>query len=103
VYVLQTESGGHRFGRRRELNENVQSEKYEHQPDEQRFAQTSEDDTKEVPFEELDGIGLKGAENLRDAGIVTKADVRRSSDESVLSVSWVGQKGLESIRGHVNG
>jgi len=103
VYILQTESGSHRFGRRRELDENVESNKYEYQPDEKQFAKTSEDDTKEVPFEELDGIGSKGAENLREAGIVTEADVHRSSDESVLSVSWVGQKGLASIREHVDG
>lgn len=55
----------------------------------------------EVPFEDLDNIGNSGAENLRDAGIITRQHVSNASDEEILNVSWVGQGGLESIRREV--
>lgn len=54
-----------------------------------------------VPFEKLSSIGDGGAENLRDEGIVTRKDVKNASDEEILSVAWVGQKGLTSIRQEV--
>jgi len=52
----------------------------------------------EVVFEDLDNIGGSGAENLREAGIVTRQDVKNASDEDILDVSWVGDGGLQSIR-----
>lgn len=55
----------------------------------------------EVPFEQLDNIGEAGANNLREAGIVTRQDVENASDEEILDVSWVGEGGLESIRQEV--
>jgi len=35
---------------------------------------------------------------LREAGIITTDDVYRASDEDILNISWVGKKGLQSIR-----
>lgn len=55
----------------------------------------------EVPFEKLDNIGNAGADNLREAGIVTRQDVRNASDEEILDVSWIGEGGLSSIRQEV--
>jgi len=55
-------------------------------------------DDEEIAFEELDAIGESGAKNLREKGIVTRGDVKEASDEEILDTSWVGQKGLESIR-----
>lgn len=55
----------------------------------------------DVPFAELDAIGESGAENLREKGIVTRQDVADSSDEEILETSWVGEKGLASIRQEV--
>lgn len=52
----------------------------------------------EIPFEKLDNIGQTGADNLREEGIVTRQDVNNASDDDILSVSWVGEGGLESIR-----
>jgi len=55
----------------------------------------------EVAFEELNAIGASGADNLREAGIATRQDVKDSTDEEILSVSWVGEEGLNSIRQEV--
>jgi len=53
---------------------------------------------KQIEFEELDAIGESGASNLREAGFVTASDITDASDEELLSVSWIGQKGVQSIR-----
>lgn len=58
------------------------------------------DDTN-VPFEDLDDIGQTGADNLRDAGIETRQDVKDASDDQILDVAWVGDGGLKSIRQEV--
>jgi len=55
----------------------------------------------EVPFEDLDAIGDAGAENLREKGIVTRQDVQDATDDEILDTSWVGDKGLKSIRQEV--
>lgn len=55
----------------------------------------------EVAFEDLDAIGDAGASNLREKGIVTRQNVRDASDEEILDTSWVGEKGLKSIRQEV--
>lgn len=55
----------------------------------------------DVPFESLDAIGEAGAENLREKGIVTRQDVQNATDEEILDTSWVGEKGLKSIRQEV--
>jgi hypothetical protein len=55
----------------------------------------------EVPFEDLDAIGKAGAENLREKGIITRQNVSNASNEEILDTSWVGKKGLKSIRREV--
>lgn len=55
----------------------------------------------EVNFKDLDDIGDKGAENLRNEGIVTREDVSNASDEEILNVPWIGDGGLSSIREEV--
>lgn len=55
----------------------------------------------DVAFEDLDAIGDAGASNLREKGIVTRQDVKDASDEEILDTSWVGEKGLKSIRQEV--
>jgi len=55
----------------------------------------------EVPFEDLDNIGASGAENLRDAGIITRQHVADATDEELLDISWIGEGGLKAIRQEV--
>jgi hypothetical protein len=55
----------------------------------------------EVAFEDLDNIGASGAENLRDAGIITRQHVAEATDEELLDISWIGEGGLKAIRNEV--
>ena len=100
IYVLQNENElSHRLGSRKELEQNVASGRFTLLPDAESFAVTNVDGNGEtIPFEELDSIGEKGASNLRAEGYETVADVRKVSDDELTSVSWVGQKGVSSIR-----
>lgn len=61
------------------------------------------DQHNKVPFENLDNIGDAGADNLREAGIVTRQNVLDASDEEILDVAWIGEGGLKSIRHEVQG
>jgi hypothetical protein len=105
ISVLQDEkNGSHRLNKRSAFEDNVRSGRYSYEPDEDAFADTSEgiegaDEL--IPFEELDSIGEKGAQNLRDAGYETRSDVVNASDEELLDVSWVGESGVQSIREEV--
>lgn len=58
------------------------------------------DEDKPIPFEDLSNIGEKAAGNLRDAGYETCADVMVVDDDELLDVSWVGEKGVQSIRSY---
>lgn len=51
-----------------------------------------------VPFEDLDNIGATAADNLREHGFKTCNDIRQAEDDELLNVSWVGEKGVSSIR-----
>lgn len=46
----------------------------------------------------LDGIGQKAASNLERVGYDTVENISESSDEELLDVKWVGEKGLLSLR-----
>lgn len=103
VYIVQERDGSHRFGRVADFRDNVRAGRYSLESEVNQFAQTNDSDStgEEIELESLDGIGETGATNLIEAGIATDDDVRRASDEEILSVSWVGEKGLESLRNAV--
>lgn len=52
----------------------------------------------ELELEGLDGIGAKAAQNLREAGYDTEKKIVEASDEELLDVSWIGDKGLFSLK-----
>lgn len=52
----------------------------------------------ELELEDLDGIGAKAAENLREAGYDTDQKLREASDDDLLDVAWVGEKALFSLK-----
>lgn len=55
----------------------------------------------EIELTALDSIGATAASNLADAGYDTVEAVRDASDEALLDVSWVGEKGLRALRERV--
>jgi hypothetical protein len=57
-----------------------------------------ENNSKEVPLEEIDNVGEVSASNLRDRGLVTEEDFQRASDDKILSCRGVGKKALNNIR-----
>lgn len=52
----------------------------------------------EVEFTECRGIGAGTASNLREAGYVTRGDVRDASDDELRDVTGVGSTSLSSLR-----
>jgi len=52
----------------------------------------------EVDFTQLRGIGAGTQDNLHEAGIVTRGDIRNASDEELSSITGVGSTSLASIR-----
>lgn len=52
----------------------------------------------ELELEELDGIGAKAAQNLREAGYDSDMALREASDDELLDVAWVGEKALFSLK-----
>jgi predicted flap endonuclease-1-like 5' DNA nuclease len=100
VYIVQERNGAHRFGRVDDFRKNVRAERYSPDYESDSFAKTDTGSSsgEEIQFEELEGIGETGANNLREAGIVTTDDVYTAADEDILNISWVGEKGLQSIR-----
>lgn len=60
-----------------------------------------DDSNLEVNFTELKGIGEGTKENLHEAGIVTRGDVREASDEELSDIPGVGSTSLKSIRNAV--
>lgn len=54
-----------------------------------------------IDLTSLDSIGETAASNLADAGYDTVEAVRAASDEALLDVSWVGEKGLLALRERV--
>jgi hypothetical protein len=100
IYVLQNEGRqSHRLGSYSELLDNIESGRYKYLNEADSFAVTgSAGETETIPFEELDSIGEKGASNLRKAGYETTADIAQATDDELTDVSWVGEKGVTSIR-----
>jgi hypothetical protein len=101
VYLLRDRTGHHRIGERHEFDRNVKSGRFSLAPDPEPFETPQHSGDEKIAFEELDAIGESGAENLREKGIVTRADVIDSTDEEILDTGWVGDKGLRSIREEV--
>lgn len=52
----------------------------------------------ELTLDQLDNIGAKAAQNLREGGYDTVESIAEASDEELLDVSWVGEKALFSLK-----
>jgi hypothetical protein len=59
-------------------------------------------DAEEIDWTDVPTIGQAAAENLREAGFYTTEDVRLADDEELLTVSYVGENGVDNIREFVD-
>jgi DNA-directed RNA polymerase alpha subunit len=57
-----------------------------------------DDGTLSISFTDLRGIGDGTAANLREAGFETRDDIRETDDETLLDISGVGKRSLDSLR-----
>lgn len=96
--LLRDRDRNHRLMRREDFDKDVAYGRYKLAPEADDFGEVRPSGEHAIPFEELDNIGAQGAQNLRDAGYVTINDVAQASDSELLSVSWVGEAGVASIR-----
>lgn len=58
-------------------------------------------EAEEVDWTEVPTIGEKAAENLREAGFLTDADVRVADEQELLDVNYVGQSGADNLKEYV--
>lgn len=98
--LLRDRDRNHRLMRRTDFDKDVAYGRYKLDPDAEPFTEVQPSGEHTIPFEELDNIGEQGAQNLREAGYVTINDVAQASDSDLLDVSWVGEKGVASIRAY---
>ena len=52
----------------------------------------------EPEWTDVDHVGAKSAENLRDAGFKTAVDVLHADDEALEAVDGIGSKALKNLR-----
>jgi len=61
------------------------------------------DSTERVPFEEIDWVGEEGISSLEDADLTTPKKLSYITDERLLKLNAIGQKGVDNIREWVEG
>lgn len=100
VVVLRCDNGGrngrnkHRIERRNEFDSQVESEWFEYKPD----AEIDLTGASKLDWSEVSSIGEKTSENLHQAGFKTAPDVLEGTDEQLLDVTGVGQKGAANLK-----
>lgn len=102
IVLLRYGTGNHRLEDREEFEERVESGYFDAlQPVTESTdnpSESSESDSKEVPFEDIAWVGESSAESLRDSGLTTARDIERVSDERLLDCDSVGETAVENIR-----
>lgn len=86
--------GANRLERRSAFEDQLESEFFEHMPDSELDMLSDA----EMDWDQVDNIGAKTTENMHEAGFRTTVDVRQASDDELLDVSGLGQKGLGNLR-----
>lgn len=61
-----------------------------------------EDHNDTIPLEDIDGVGSKAAQALRNSGFTTKGDVRNASREQIEDVPYMGQKNTDALLDYVS-
>lgn len=100
VVLLRCDNGGrngrnkHRIERRHEFDNQVENGWFEYQPD----AEIDLTGASKLDWSEVNSIGEKTSKNLHKAGFKTAPDVIEGTDEQLLDVSGVGQKGAANLK-----
>lgn len=98
IVLLRDRSKNHRLITRPQFEKEVGAGRYKLQKDAAPFEEIIDVGDERIDFEDLEAIGNAGAKNLRENGFETKKDVANATDEEILDIAWVGEKGLRSIR-----
>lgn len=100
IVLLRSEDSGrngenaHRIERRVHFNDQIENGWFEYQPDSNLdMLSFSKKDWTDVAY-----VGEKAAENLHDAGYETNLDIQQASDDELLEVDLVGQKGAAKLK-----
>lgn len=92
----------------KEFEKGVGSGRWKYQPEEEYQGYISEedvdgektsteDDLDTIDLEDVDGVGSKTAERLRNSGYAVKQDFRNATREELLNVGGVGETNLDRI------
>lgn len=87
-----------RLGKRRMLEKDVVSGRYELQGTAEFDADTVQADFEAIEWAEVSGIGEATATALNEAGFTTDRDVTNASDDDLLKVSGIGESNLENLQ-----
>lgn len=104
VVLLQYGADNHRIEKREYFESCIDEGSFEPQQvlaekkDISDSAETDQNGSEEIPFEDISWVGEKGAESLRDAGFREPDDIQRVSDERLLECDSVGETAVENIR-----
>lgn len=90
--VLLYDGENYRLERIDHFKEEIESGRYELK--EEINISTSEE---RIPLEDIPSIGEKATDSLRSAGLETPKDFDHRSDEKILQLESVGEKGLSNI------
>lgn len=100
IVLLRSESSGrntqnsHRIERRVQFEDQIESGWFNLKPDSTLDMVSFE----EIDWSQVNCIGEKTASNLHDAGINSLVDVQQASDDNLLAVDGIGEKGLANLR-----
>lgn len=92
----RNKGNAHRIEKRVGFDQQVKSGWFVHQPDSE-LDMTSHT---ECDWSNVSYIGEKTNENLHENGYETTLDIQQAQDDDLLSVSGLGQKGLQQLRSY---
>lgn len=84
----------HRMERRDSFDKGVENGQFEYKPD----SDIEMVEPPEMDWSEVDLIGETTSERLNDQGFTNSLEIQQASDEELLDVSGLGQKGLQNLR-----
>lgn len=90
----RSEDHAHRLMPRPGFDRQVEADRLKHRPD----SDLDVLELAESKWEEVDHIGQKTADNLREAGFNTVIDVRQADEAKLLTIDGLGVAGLDNLQ-----